>query len=214
MSAAAAAPAYRVVADDAQWRRLVCASVYAVLNARDDLLPKAQRLPVDVCEGGLDPETVKLRADGPPQTEAFVQWLRARVVHDTPSSLLFEAALAASREEWRKLPASGEFTCAFSGCDSDVQLHQVTLFGNGPRSAPARTESVHVVSSGGWDEFVLGCVVVGGWWYKWLDDEVVLAIPPAARTMSEPEIDELARKLRPRMKALLHTAKCLYRQVQ
>jgi hypothetical protein len=205
MSSAVAAVYQRLVEDENQWRNLVRASVYAVLNAREDLLPKSARLTVDVCEGGMD--TMVLRAEGPPRCAAFIKWLREHAVHDAASSALFEAALAASREEWRKHP---EGVCAFSGSTTAADLRQVTLFGN---SAAGRTESTHVVSGEGWDTFVMGLVVLGGWWRKWLDSEVVLAIPPTTRSMSAHEVDALALKLRPRMDALHHTAECLYKHI-
>ena len=174
--------------DEPAWRQLVLASAYAVLNAREDKLPKAQRLAVDVCDGGA--EATVVRSAGPPELAAFLAWLRSRVVSSDEARACFDAALTACQDEWRSIPDDREDddvapSCCFSRLSTG--LLQVTLFGN----KGGRTESSHIVHGPDWSQFVEALMVVGSV-HEWLDGLVAAALPPTQRTLSDAELATLS----------------------
>lgn len=171
----------------ADWRVAVRASAYAVLNAREDKLAKAKRLAVDVCVRG--PEATAFRAAGPPALLAFLDRMRNLVCGSDEAMACFDAALAASQDEWASQP-DGE--CCFSRADQE--LRQVTLYGN---QGPGRTQSTHTVQSPGWSTFVQALMVVGRV-HTWLDELLegtlteVGALDASQRTISDEALLELA----------------------
>lgn len=186
--------------DDAHWKLLVTASCISVLNARDDKLPKSKRLAVETYSGdqAVANAATAYRSSsssryGPACHAEFISWVRDRVVSSDDAAACFNATIASCQDEWLQLVVDPSDTrppcCCFTGATDD--LFEVTLFGN--RGPEGRTESVHVVQSVGWSDFVKALMVVGAL-VEWMDQLVLSFIPLTMRTIAPDEVDTLATK--------------------
>jgi hypothetical protein len=147
-----------------EWRLLLLAAAYSVLDARDRLKPRKDQRANGIVDSSLisrSEEARTQRTQMQSNVDALMLWASDYMPSIGAASCFQAATYACELSELQREPG----ICCFTGRDV---LKRTTMYGN--RNG-IRCESTHYVASGNWMDFIQAVMVVGGC-REWIDQLV------------------------------------------